>query len=219
MITETFPVGLFECNCTVLGDDTTRRALVIDPGDGVEEILARLRRHDLTCEGILHTHGHIDHIGATKALAEATGAKVLLHSGDRALYEGAEAQARFLGLQPPLVPPVDRWIEDGEEIAFGAIRAEVIHTPGHTPGSICLQFGLPAERSVHDPESLPRLYAGDTLFCGSIGRTDLPGGDTEAILRSIRERLLSLPDETIVIPGHGPLTAIGRERRMNPFLQ
>ena len=107
----------------------------------------------------------------------------------------------------------------GEEIAFGAIRAEVIHTPGHTPGSICLQFGLPAERSVHDPESLPRLYAGDTLFCGSIGRTDLPGGDTEAILRSIRERLLSLPDETIVIPGHGPLTAIGRERRMNPFLQ
>jgi glyoxylase-like metal-dependent hydrolase (beta-lactamase superfamily II) len=218
MIAETFPVGLFECNCTVLGDEKTRRALVIDPGDDVEGILERLQKHNLTCEAILHTHAHIDHIGATKALCEATGAPILLHAGDRGLYEEADIQARFLGLEPPEIRPVDRWIEDREVIRCGGIRGEVIHTPGHTPGSICFRLVAMEEPSQGAGASL-RLFSGDTLFFGSIGRTDLPGGDTGLILRSIRERLLSLPDETIVVPGHGPMTAIGRERKTNPYIQ
>jgi glyoxylase-like metal-dependent hydrolase (beta-lactamase superfamily II) len=218
MIVQTFPVGLFECNCTVLGDEGTGCALVIDPGDDVDEILDSLRANDLTCELILHTHAHIDHIGATKALAEATGAKALLHAGDREIYEGVEAQAQFLGLRPPRIPGIDRWVEDGEEIRCGGIRGEIIHTPGHTPGSICLRL-CSAKGSSHLGATPPRLFSGDTLFFGSIGRTDLPGGDTEAILRSIHNRLLTLPDETIVVPGHGPMTAIGRERRTNPFIR
>jgi glyoxylase-like metal-dependent hydrolase (beta-lactamase superfamily II) len=211
MITETLPVGIFECNCTVLGDEGTRRALVIDPGDEPEAILDRLRRHDLILESILHTHAHIDHIGATKALAEATGARILLHPGDRYLYEKADLQAQVLGLPIPEVKPVDVWVEDGDEVRFGGIVGEIIHTPGHSPGSICFEIPAPTAQP-------PRLFSGDTLFSGSIGRTDLMGGDTGALLRSIRRRLLTLPDETRVIPGHGPMTDIGRERRSNPFL-
>lgn len=215
MITETFPVGIFECNCTVLGDEETRRALVIDPGDEPQAILACLERLNLKLETILHTHAHIDHIGATKALAEATGAEVLLHPGDRFLYESAAAQAQAFGLVPPTVAPVDRWIEHGDEVRCGSIHGEILYTPGHSPGSVCLRI----QGSAQGGDEAPRLYSGDTLFFGSIGRTDLLGGDMGAILRSIHERLMTLPDETLVIPGHGPMTEIGRERRTNPFIR
>jgi glyoxylase-like metal-dependent hydrolase (beta-lactamase superfamily II) len=209
MIQETFPVGLLQCNCTVLGCEETRRAVVVDPGDEPERILETLRRHDLTCQAILHTHAHLDHVGGTQALAEATGAQVLLHGGDQFLYDNVEMQARMFGFPIPRTLPVDRHVQDGEALGFGNHRGEILHTPGHTPGSLCL----------HLPGGAPLLLAGDTLFLGSIGRTDLWGGDTDTILRSITERLLTLPDETIVIPGHGPATTILQERRANPFLQ
>lgn len=212
MIVETFPVGLLQCNCTLLGCEETKHAIVIDPGDEPESILAALRRHDLRLQTILHTHAHLDHVGATQALAEATGARIFLHDGDQFLYDQVELQARLFGFPVPRILPVDHHVGDGEEILWGRQSGEVFHTPGHTPGSLCL----------HVPEfgdGTPRVLAGDTLFLGSIGRTDLWGGDMDAILRSIRERLLVLPDETIVIPGHGPETTIGHERRTNPFLQ
>jgi len=217
MILQTFPVGLLQCNCTVLGCEETRRALVIDPGDDPEVIIERLRRLNLKLEAILHTHAHLDHVGATKELAEATGARVLLHRADQFLYDRVELQARLFGLPVPQTMPVDQHIDDGDEISCGNLKGEILHTPGHTPGSLCMH--LPGIGGTGGAEASPRLFAGDTLFLGSIGRTDLWGGDMDAILRSIHERILLLPDETIVIPGHGPLTTVGRERRTNPFLQ
>ena len=214
MIIETFPVGVLQCNCTVLGCEETRRALVIDPGDDPQLILSTLQRLDLTCDALLHTHAHLDHVGATERIAAATGARVLLHQDDQFLYDMVELQARIFGFPVPSTLPVDHHVTDGEEMRVGGVRGEILHTPGHTPGSLCLR--LPdggAERAE------PRLFAGDTIFLGSIGRTDLWGGDTAAILRSIQQRLLTLPDETVVVPGHGPLTTIGHERRTNPYLQ
>ena len=213
MIIETFPVGPLQCNCTVLGCVTTRRAIVIDPGDEVETVLAALGRLELTVEAIIHTHAHLDHVGATHGLADVTGARVLLHDGDQFLYDNVDLQAQLFGFPVPEMTPVGGHLKDGEALAFGEIRGEILHTPGHTPGSLCLH--IPTESSSL-PE--PRLFAGDTLFAGSIGRTDLWGGDMDAIIRSIRGRLLTLPDETVVVPGHGPATTIGRERRTNPFL-
>ena len=214
MIIETFPVGVLQCNCTVLGCEETRRALVIDPGDDPQLILNALQRLDLTCEALLHTHAHLDHVAATERIAAATGARVLLHEADQFLYDMVDAQARMFGFPVPKTLPVDRHVADGEEMRVGHVRGEVLHTPGHTPGSLCL--------SVPDGDAgkvQPRLFAGDTLFLGSIGRTDLWGGDMAAILRSIHQRLMTLPDDTVVVPGHGPLTTIGHERRTNPFLQ
>jgi hydroxyacylglutathione hydrolase len=208
MILESFPVGPLRCNCTILGDEATREAIVVDPGDNLPEILSRLQKHGLTLRQIVVTHAHIDHVGGAALLKKATGAPVLLNQRDLGLLEAMEMQAGWLGISTPEVAPPDASAEDGLTVGLEALPAEVIHTPGHTPGSICLLF----------PEQ-HLLIAGDTLFAGSIGRTDLPGGDARQILRSLRDRLLVLPDTTRVLPGHGPETTIGQERQSNPFLQ
>lgn len=208
MILETFPVGMLQCNCTILGDDTTGEAMVIDPGDNIHEILKRLEKHGLRAKEIIVTHAHIDHVGGALKLKQQTGAAILLNQQDLPLLEMMEMQAGWLGVKTPEVAPPDASAEDHLVIGLKNYQARVLHTPGHTPGSICLHFA---------PQNL--LIAGDTLFAGSIGRTDLPGGNFKKIIRSIHDRLLTLPDETRVIPGHGPLTTIGEERESNPFLQ
>jgi hydroxyacylglutathione hydrolase len=208
MILETFPVGPLRCNCTILGDEVTHEAIVIDPGDNIPEILSRLRKHGLTLRQIIVTHAHIDHVGGAALLKAATGAPVFLNQQDLALLDAMEMQAGWLGVATPQVAPPDASAEDGLTIGLATVPGEVIHTPGHTQGSICLLFPNQA-----------LLVAGDTLFAGSIGRTDLPGGDGRQILRSLRDRLLVLPDATRVLPGHGPQTTIGEERQSNPFLQ
>jgi hydroxyacylglutathione hydrolase len=208
MILETFPVGPLHCNCTILGDEVTHEAMVVDPGDNIPEILSRLQKHGLTLRQIVVTHAHIDHVGGAAQLRKLTGAPVLMNKQDLALLGMMEMQAGWIGVPTPEVAPPDASAEDGLAIGLAALPAEVIHTPGHTPGSICLLF--PAQHL---------LLAGDTLFAGSIGRTDLPGGDGHQILRSLRDRLLVLPDATRVVPGHGPETTIGVERHSNPFLQ
>jgi glyoxylase-like metal-dependent hydrolase (beta-lactamase superfamily II) len=196
MIRETFPVGPLQCNCTILGDETTGEAMVVDPGDNIPQILALLARHKLTLRQIIVTHAHIDHIGGAALLKRATGAPVFLNQNDLPQLKIMNEQAAWIGVPTPEILPPDGPLEDGAT------------TPGHTEGSICLHFA---------PENL--LLAGDTLFAGSIGRTDLPGGNGKQILRSLHDRLLTLPDETEVIPGHGPATTIGEERESNPYLQ
>ena len=208
MILESFPVGPLRCNCIILGDEITREAIVVDPGDNLPEILSRLQKHGLTLRQIVVTHAHIDHVGGAALLKRATGAPLLLNQRDLGLLGAMEMQAGWLGIDTPEVAPPDASAEDGLTVGLDALRAEVIHTPGHTPGSICLLF-----------PSQHLLIAGDTLFAGSIGRTDLPGGDGRQILRSLRNRLLVLPDITRVLPGHGSETSIGQERQSNPFLQ
>jgi hydroxyacylglutathione hydrolase len=208
MILETFPVGPLRCNCTILGDETTHEAVVVDPGENIPEIVSRLAKHGLTLRQIIVTHAHIDHVGGAVALKRLTGAPILLNQQDLELLAAMEMQAGWLGVATPEVAPPDSSAEDGLRVGLAGYPAEVLHTPGHTPGSICL----------HIP-SQGLLIAGDTLFAGSIGRTDLPGGDGRKILRSLRDRLLVLPDETRVIPGHGQGTTIGQERVANPFLQ
>jgi hydroxyacylglutathione hydrolase len=208
MILETFPVGPLRCNCTIIGDEVTHEAMVIDPGDNIPEILSRLQRHGLTVRQIVVTHAHIDHVGGAALLKKATGAPVLLNQQDLDLLAMMEMQAGWLGIEPPEVAPPDASAEDGLAVGLPTLPAEVLHTPGHTPGSICLLF----------PEQ-HLLLAGDTLFAGSIGRTDLPGGNGRLILRSLHDRLLVLPDATRVVPGHGMETTIGEERQSNPFLQ
>jgi hydroxyacylglutathione hydrolase len=208
MILETFPVGPLHCNCTILGDEVTREAMVVDPGDNIPEILSRLQKHGLTLRQIVVTHAHIDHVGGAAQLRKATGAPVVMNQQDLGLLGMMEMQAGWLGVPTPEVAPPDASAEDGQTIGLAALPAQVLHTPGHTQGSICLLF----------PDQ-HLLLAGDTLFAGSIGRTDLPGGDGHQILRSLRDRLLVLPDATRVVPGHGPETTIGEERQSNPFLQ
>jgi len=208
MILDTFPVGPLHCNCTILGDEVTHEAVVVDPGDNIPEILSRLQKHGLTLRQIIVTHAHIDHVGGAALLRKSTGAPVLMNQQDLGLLSMMEMQAGWLGVPTPQVAPPDASAEDGLTIGLATLPAQVLHTPGHTPGSICLLF----------PDH-HLLLAGDTLFAGSIGRTDLPGGDGQQILRSLRERLLVLPDSTHVVPGHGPETTIGEERQSNPFLQ
>ena len=208
MILESFPVGPLHCNCTILGDEVTHEAIVIDPGENIPEILSRLQKHGLTLRQIIVTHAHIDHVGGAALLKKLTGAPVLLNQRDLGLLNAMEMQAGWLGVATPEVAPPDASADDGLAIGLASLPGEVIHTPGHTPGSICLLF-----------PNQHLLLAGDTLFAGSIGRTDLPGGDGRQILRSLRDRLLVLPDPTRVLPGHGPETTIGEERQSNPFLQ
>jgi hydroxyacylglutathione hydrolase len=208
MIHEILPVGPLQCNCSVIGDEATREAIVIDPGDNIEQILGLIRKHHLQVKQIVITHAHIDHVGGAAKLRAATGAPVLLNQNDYALLKMLGVQAAWIGVPTPDMVEVDESIGQADRVKAGAIEAHVIHTPGHTEGSICLYF--PAEQ---------KLIAGDTLFAGSIGRTDLPGGSYEKILRSLHDRVLALPDETVVIPGHGPATTIGEERESNPFLQ
>jgi glyoxylase-like metal-dependent hydrolase (beta-lactamase superfamily II) len=208
MILETFPVGPLACNCTLIADKPGGEAMVIDPGDNIPDILRRLEEHELTLKQIVVTHGHIDHVGGALKLKRATGAPILLNQNDLPLLKMMEMQAAWLGIATPEVAPPDASADDGMEVGLGMHPAQVLCTPGHTQGSICLYFA-----GDH------LLLAGDTLFAGSIGRTDLPGGDGRQILRSLHERLLPLPDETRVIPGHGPETTIAQERATNPFLQ
>jgi len=210
MILETFPVGPLRCNCTILGDEVTREAMVVDPGDNIPEILSRLQKHGLTLRQIVVTHAHIDHVGGAAQLRKLTGAPVIMNQQDLGLLGMMQMQAGWLGVPTPEVAPPDASAEDGLAVGLATLPAQVLHTPGHTPGSICLLFHFNDQHL---------LLAGDTLFAGSIGRTDLPGGDGQQILRSLRERLLVLPDATRVLPGHGPETTIGEERQSNPFLQ
>jgi hydroxyacylglutathione hydrolase len=207
MIHEIFPVGPLQCNCSVIGDETTREGMVIDPGDNVDQILDTIRTHNLKIKQIIITHAHIDHVGGAMKLRAATGAPILLNQNDYALLKMLDVQAAWIGVSPPENVVIDHSVANSDQIKAGSLVANVIHTPGHTEGSVCLYF--PAEK---------KLLAGDTLFAGSIGRTDLPGGSFEKIINSLHEKVLALPDETVVVPGHGPLTTIGEERESNPFL-
>ena len=209
MILESFPVGPLACNCTILADEAAREAIVIDPGDDVSRIAKRLTEQGLKLKQILVTHGHIDHVGGALKLKRLTGAPIYLNENDLPLIEMMDTQAAWLGLPAaPETAPPDEGLADGQVVGLEHYPAKVLHTPGHTQGSICLHFA-----------PLNLLIAGDTLFAGSIGRTDLPGGDFDQIMASLRTRLLALPDETRVLPGHGPGTTIGQERASNPFLQ
>jgi glyoxylase-like metal-dependent hydrolase (beta-lactamase superfamily II) len=208
MILETFPVGPLQCNCTILGDEQAGEAIVIDPGEEIGRIQRRLAALGLKLKQILITHGHIDHVGGALKLKQLTGAPILMNEADLEQLELMDKQAAWLGVETPETVPPDESLADGRTVGLEALPAKVIHTPGHTQGSVCLHFA-----------PLNLLIAGDTLFAGSIGRTDLPGGDSEQIIDSIHSRLLKLDDETRVLPGHGPGTTIGTERRGNPFLR
>lgn len=208
VIHEIIPVGVLRCNCSIIGDESTREAMVIDPGDNIDEILTILAKHGLKVGQIVVTHAHIDHVGGATRLKRITGAPILLNQNDHALLQMLDVQAAWIGASSPEAVSIDVNLKDQDQVKAGALEATVLHTPGHTEGSICLYFS--AER---------KLIAGDTLFAGNIGRTDLPGGSFEKIIRSIHSRILPLPDETVVIPGHGRLTTIGDERAKNPFLQ
>ncbi len=239
----TIPVGILQCNCSIIGDPATREALVVDPGDEVTRILDLIGRHRLTVKAIVSTHAHIDHVGGLSKLHQYTGAPVLMHRDDLPLYQAMDMQASFLGIVPPDLTEVDQLLKEGDVLRWGSFEAQVIHTPGHTPGSVSLYLPHDAGRvsaidknrktaatddtgDVPVPDEsektgfqLPQLFSGDTLFAGSIGRTDLWGGSMEQIMDSLRSKLMHLPDETIVHPGHGPGTTIGQERQWNPFLQ
>jgi glyoxylase-like metal-dependent hydrolase (beta-lactamase superfamily II) len=207
MIHEIFPVGPLQCNCSVIGDEGSHEAMVVDPGDEIERVLELLRRHGLKLKMIAVTHGHIDHIGGAGKLHKATGAPVYMNEADQMQIKLLPLQAAWIGMRPPGEVKIDHALGDADKLTVGDLSATVLHTPGHTEGSVCLYF-----------DAQKKLVAGDTLFAGSIGRTDLPGGNFEKIMRSLQQRVLALPDETVVVPGHGPLTSIGEERQSNPFL-
>ena len=246
MIHEILPVGWLHCNCSILGDPETHEALVLDPGDNVERILETLARHSLKVRAIVSTHAHIDHVGGLLKLQQATGAPVMMHGDDLKLYGHLDVQAAWLGVPVPETAKVDRVLEEGDTLHWGRFAADVLHTPGHTPGSISLYMpnvrGGTGARAAGARESggtthaasmlqataddkpasivtSGALFAGDTLFAGSIGRTDLWEGSLDDILRSIHQKLLILPDDTSVYPGHGASTTIAEERARNPFLR
>ena len=207
MIHEIIPVGPLQCNCSIIGDETSHEAMVIDPGDDIDDVLALVRKHNLQVKQIVVTHAHIDHVGGAMKLRAATGAPILLNQNDYDLLKIMDVQAAWIGVADPGKVEIDHSVSTGEKVSAGAHTAEILHTPGHTEGSICLYFA--AEK---------KLIAGDTLFAGSIGRTDLPGGSMKKIIHSLHNTVLALPDDTVVVPGHGPLTTIGDERESNPFL-
>ena len=211
MIVEVQAVGPFFKNGFVVACDETREAVLIDPGDEVDALLAFADRESLAISHILLTHAHVDHITGDGAAKRALGAPIYLHRDDLFLYNGAVQQGAMFGLHVAPPPPVDAFYTVGEGISFGRYSARPHHTPGHCPGGICLQIGR------HGTEG-KQLFVGDTLFAGGIGRTDLPGGDYDTLMRSIRRVLFSFGDDAEVYPGHGPSTTIGRERRTNPFL-
>ncbi len=210
MIHEILPVGMLQCNCSIFGDEQTHQAIVIDPGDGddLTAIQGLLAKHGLTVQAIVITHAHIDHIGGAAKLKALTGAPVYMNENDQPLYDHIDTQAGWLGMAAPERTTIDTPARDGDTLTLGETAIHVLHTPGHTPGSVCLF--VPSEET---------LIAGDTLFRDSIGRTDLPGGDGRQIIRSIHNKLLTLPEDTEVICGHGPATTIGREKERNPFLR
>ena len=242
LIHEILPVGMLECNCSIVGDPVTREAIVIDPGEEVDRILAVLAKHRLTVRAILSTHAHIDHVGGLKRLHDVTGAPVLMNEGDLEMYRNMNEQAQFLDVRPPPLATIDNLVREGDTIRWGNYEARVLHTPGHSLGSISLYLPFSAKADAEEGKRImrpdaatekstgsahhehggartPWLFAGDTLFAGSIGRTDLWGGSYPEIIRSIRLKLLTLPGDTIVFPGHGPATTLGEERETNPFLQ
>ena len=217
IIHEIVPVGLLRCNCSIIGDPETREALVVDPGDEAGRILELLAKHALTVKAIVSTHAHIDHVGGLRKMQQATGAPVLMHGDDMELYRHLDVQAAWIGMRAPDPATVDQLLREGDTLRWGRFEANVLHTPGHTPGSISLY--LAPRKEDQAGADAGKLLAGDTLFAGSIGRTDLWGGSLDEILRSIRHKLMILPDETIVYPGHGAVTTIGEERSSNPFLE
>ncbi len=199
--------GELQVNCYLLGCTASQQALVIDPGGKAPRILEILAEQGLTLKMVVNTHGHFDHVGANRALVEKTGAELLIHAADLPILRGASDHALQFGCQAiEASPEPTRLLKDGDQIELGEMRFQVIHVPGHSPGGICLL-------------GEGRLFAGDNLFAGSIGRTDLPSGDPGALMKALRDRILTLPDEIVVCPGHGPETTIGRERRTNPFLR
>ena len=206
MILEGFPVGAVAANCYIFGDDATRDVFVIDPGDEAERILAELRRLDARPLAIVNTHGHFDHVQAVEEVRRAAHIPFWIHEGERLVLESGPSRAKALfGIDLPPSPEPDRWIADGEVLSVGSLRLTVRHTPGHSPGGVCLVGdGL--------------VFTGDTLFAGSVGRTDLPGANQDALFASIARVLLPLPDDTVCYPGHGPETTIGEEKRTNPFV-
>lgn len=215
MIVETFAAGPLGCNCTIVIDETTKHAIVIDPGGDLPKIEERLTKHGAVAKSIVHTHTHIDHVGATAALQRSSDAAARIHEGDQFLYSILPIQAAMLGLgAAPESAELDTWLTDDEVIKIGALDVHVIHTPGHTPGSCC--FEVRAPRAESDDVL---LLSGDTLFQRGVGRTDLWGGDHEALIASIKTKLFSLPDPTRVICGHGPNTTIAAEKRSNPFVR
>jgi glyoxylase-like metal-dependent hydrolase (beta-lactamase superfamily II) len=198
-------VGPLQVNCFILADEKTKEAVVIDPGDDAQAILKIIKEKDLKVKYIVNTHAHFDHVGANKAIKEATGAELLLHEADAPLLAAAANQSRSFGMDPVSSPAADRYVKQGDVLTAGEVSLKVLHTPGHTPGGISLlEEGL--------------VFTGDALFAGSIGRADFPGGDLLTLIRSIRTQLMTLPDNTKVFSGHGPATTIGEERRENPFL-
>ncbi|MBY0549572.1 MAG: MBL fold metallo-hydrolase [Candidatus Obscuribacterales bacterium] len=208
MLLATFPVGPLGCNCSIVGCPETGEAAVIDPGGDADKIVEALTKNGLTVKYLLHTHAHFDHVMGSRAMREKTGAQICLHKEDQWLYDNLAKQCALFGMKADETLPIDKYLDDEEEIQIGKLKTKVIHTPGHTPGSLC--FSVEAKESV--------LFAGDTLFQHSIGRTDLWGGSFDQIIKSIRERLFKLDDSTDVIPGHGPNTTIWSERRENPFV-
>ena len=233
MIHEVIPVGMLHCNCSILGDPVTHEAIVVDPGDDVAQILEILLKHKLKVRAIVSTHTHIDHVGGLAELHRVTGAPVLIHEADLELYKHLDVQAQWLGVPTPPMANIDDFLKEADTVHWGGYAARVLHTPGHTPGSISLVIepGLGKPRApdtvIGRGNSLKLgeliepafVLAGDTLFQRSIGRTDLWGGSMPQILKSIREKLLVLPDEVVVFPGHGETTTIGEEREHNPFLR
>jgi hydroxyacylglutathione hydrolase len=210
MLRENLVVGPVDCNATILGCPETHEALVVDPGGDAGRILALLARLNFRTVGLVHTHGHFDHIMGTRDMAAATSAPVSIHRGDLALYRNLPREARYFDLIAETPPEPSQILTGGEILRFGRYQARVLPTPGHTPGSMCL--------FVEKTDARPLLLAGDTLFAGGIGRTDFPGGSFAQIIASIRDVLLKLPDETVVVAGHGPETTIGEEREHNPYV-
>jgi len=207
ILKEFFPVGPLQCNCILIACDETNEAIVIDPGDDAEKILDIAKSLDVQIKKILHTHAHFDHIGATKAIHEATNAIRYLHESDLFMYQNVAMQGSLFGITVEDPGEVEEFLQDQQEISFGNCSCQTIHTPGHSPGSCCFMF-----------KEAKLLSSGDTLFQQSIGRTDLWGGDLEQLKSSIREKLYCLPEDTLVIPGHGPTTEISFEKINNSFV-
>lgn len=206
MILETIPVGMIQANCYILGDEETREAVVIDPGGDTPVILRALEARKLNPTAILATHGHFDHVEGLASLKRAIGTPIYLHQGDLPLVQGMTGQGLLFGVRVEAAPAPDRLLEEGDRVAFGTLSLEVLHTPGHSLGSVSYLI----DKSV---------FVGDLLFAGSIGRTDLQGGDYQTLLQSVRTKIFTLPDDTVIYPGHGPASTVATEKRTNPFFQ
>jgi glyoxylase-like metal-dependent hydrolase (beta-lactamase superfamily II) len=206
MILEGFPVGPIQANCYIVGDEVSKKGVVIDPGDEAERILNRIQEHGLTIEVIFNTHGHFDHVGANKRLKEATGAKIAIHPDDAHYLSKISQSAAVWGMHAEDSPPPDLLLEEGQTVEVDGLKFSVLHTPGHSPGSVSLV--MPEEELV---------FTGDLIFAGSIGRTDFPGGDYNTLIQSVRQKIFTLDDSYRILSGHGPITTVGNERMHNPF--